>query len=179
MNKLFDDKQLYPLLFQNDFSKIKIFLDKYGLDSVDRDGRSFLTNSIAEQKNIFANNLIKLGANINQLDNEGSPPLFAAIRANNLEMLKELINNPALEKNIQNNYGKNALGIALQAYPKDNKLMITLIKQGISPFVEDINGNSPYSIMKKYESGEITKGGSKLNIESVIQEIDKNFSEIR
>jgi ankyrin repeat protein len=122
---------------------------------------------------MFANNLIKIGADINQLDNEGSPPLFTAIRVKNIEMLKELLNNSALDKNIQNNYGKNAIAIALQAHPKDNELMITLINQGINPFAEDINGNSPYSIMKKYESGEITKGGNKLNIEPVIQEIDK------
>ena len=175
MNKFFDDKQLYPLLFQNDFSKVKVFLDKYGLDSVDRDGRSFLTNSIVEHKNVFANNLIKLGANINQLDNEGSPPLFAAIRANNCEMINELLNIKLLDKNIQNSYGKNAVAVALQAHPKDNQLMITLVKHGINPFAEDVNGNSPYATMKKYESGEITKGGNKLNIEPVIQEIERMY----
>lgn len=39
MTNYFDDKQLYPLLFQNDFSKILSFLEKYGLNSVDRNGR--------------------------------------------------------------------------------------------------------------------------------------------
>ncbi|MDR2810439.1 MAG: hypothetical protein LBB84_07785 [Tannerellaceae bacterium] len=93
-------------------------------------------------------------------------------------MLKELLNNSALDKNIQNNYGKNAIAIALQAHPKDNELMIALINQGINPFAEDIKGNSPYSIMKKYESGEITKGGNKLNIEPVIQDDRTCFQKI-
>ena len=176
MNELFDDKQLYPLLFQNDFSKIKIFLDKYGLNSVDRDGRNFLTNSIAEHKNSFAKKLIELGADINQLDNDGSPPLFTAIRVKNTEMIKELLRDPVLDKNIQNRYGKNAISIALQAHPKDNELMIFLIDAGIDPFAEDKNGKSSYSLMKKYESGEITKGGNKLNIKPVIQRIDEIYN---
>lgn len=173
MNKLFDDKQLYPLLFQNDFSKIIEFLDMYGLDSVDRDGRSFLTNSIAEHKNIFAKKLIELGADINQLDNEGSPPLFTAIRVKNIEMLKELFHNLNLHKNLENKNGKNAINIALQAHPNDNELMIFLVEQGLNPFTKDKNGKSAYSLMKKYESGEITKGGNKLNIEPVIQKINE------
>ncbi len=175
MSKLFDDKQLYPLLFQNDFSKIKKFLDKYGLDSVDRDGRSFLTNCIAEHKNSFAKKIIELGADVNQLDNDGAPPLFTAIREKNVEMLKELLSNLNLDKNIQDNYGKNALGIALQAHPKDNNLMIFLVEEGIDPFVRDKKGKSPYLLMKKYESGEITKGGSKLNIEPVIKKIEDTY----
>lgn len=176
MNKLFDDKQLYPLLFQNDFSKIEIFLDRFGLDSVDRDGRSFFTNSIAEHKNNFAKKLIDMGANINQLDNDGSPPLFTAIRTKNLEILQELFSNPALDKNTQNNYGKNAISIALQAHPKDNELMIFLIDAGIDPFIKDKNGNSPYSLIKKYALGEITIGGEKLNIEPVINRINDIYN---
>lgn len=176
MNKLFDDKQLYPLLFQNDFSKIKIFLDKYGLNSVDRDGRSFLTNSIAEHKNSFAKKLIELGADINQLDNDGSPPLFTAIRVKNIEIIKELFSNPFLDKKIQNKYGKNAINIALQAHPRDNELMIFLIDAGIDPFAKDKNGQSSYLLMKKYESGKITKGGNKLNIEPVVQKINDMYS---
>ena len=55
MTDYFDDKQLYPLLFQNDFSKILSFLEKYGLDSVDRNGRSFLMNCIADNPNVDKN----------------------------------------------------------------------------------------------------------------------------
>ena len=71
MTNYFDDKQLYPLLFQNDFSKILSFLEKYGLNSVDRNGRSFLMNCIAEGKNDFAYKLIELGANLNHQDASG------------------------------------------------------------------------------------------------------------
>lgn len=173
--KKFDDKQLYSLLLQDDFSKVKDFLDKYGLNSVDRDGRSFLTNSISEQKNSFAKKLIDLGSDINQQDYSGETPLFAAIRANNLEILEILLDNPNLNKSLKNDEGKNALMIALQTYPKDNELMIYLIEKGINPFTEDINNNSAYSLMKRYASGEITKGGKKVNIEPVIQAINQKY----
>lgn len=91
MTNYFDDKQLYPLLFQNDFSKILSFLEKYGLNSVDRNGRSFLMNCIAEGKNDFAYKLIELGANLNHQDASGASPLFAAIWAYNIEMIVSLL----------------------------------------------------------------------------------------
>lgn len=103
MTNYFDDKQLYPLLFQNDFSKILSFLEKYGLDSVDRNGRSFLMNCIAEGKNDFAYKLIELGANLNHQDASGASPLFAAIWAYNIEMIVSLLDNPSVDKNITDN----------------------------------------------------------------------------
>jgi|SRR5690554_2836289 len=173
--KKFDDKQLYPLLLQDDFSKVKDFLDKYGLDSVDRDGRSFLTNTIAEHKNIFAKELIALGADINQQDNKGSTPLQMAVRVKNVEMMNELLENKYIEKNIQDTYGKNALGVALDEYPEDNNLMIVLINSGIDPFAKYKNGGTPYSEIEEFQSGEITIGGKKLNIEPVIQAIEIKY----
>lgn len=173
--KKFDDKQLAFLLLQDDFSKVKDFLDKYGLNSVDRDGRSFLSTAITRKKNVFAKKLIDLGADINQQDYSGEPPLFAAIRAKNLEILKILFDNPNLNKSLQNDDEKNAMMIALQAHPTDNEFMVYLIENEINPFVEDINKNSAYSLMKRYASGEITRGGEKVNIEPVIQFINQKY----
>lgn len=173
--KKFDDKQLATLLLQDDFSKVKDFLNKYGLNSVDRDGRSFLTTSIAKNKNIFAKKLIELGADINQQDNKGITPLQMAVRVKNMEMINELLKNKNIEKNIQNIYGQNALGVALTEYPEDNDLMISLINSGIDPFAKYKNGDTPYSEMQEFQRGEITIGGRKLDMEPVIQAIDKMY----
>ena len=175
MTNYFDDKQLYPLLFQNDFSKIQSFLEKYGLDSVDRNGRSFFMNCIAEGKNDFAYKLMELGANLNHQDASGASPLFAAIWAYNIEMIVCLLDNPCIDKNITDNQGRNALRIALQYHPEDCELMIKIIRAGVSPFSCDNNGVSFYDLLQKYASGSITKGGRKLNVKPIIIEIENGM----
>lgn len=37
----------------NDLNKVDAFLQKYGLDNVDRDGQNFLMTAIIERKNIY------------------------------------------------------------------------------------------------------------------------------
>ncbi|WP_395092925.1 ankyrin repeat domain-containing protein [Vaginella massiliensis] len=176
MKQKFDDKKLYSLLLQDDFSLVKDFLDKYGVDSVDRDGRNFLTTAIVEHKNSFAKKLIDLGSDINQQDNSGYCPLLFAVSTKNMEMLTELLHNPKIDKTVRNKYGKNALGIALQAHPEDNDLLFLLVESGIDPFMKYINEtDSPYSEMKEFESGEMTIGNNKLNIEPVVQKIEKKY----
>lgn len=177
MKNNFDDKQLYPLLFQSEFSKIELFLEKYGINSVDRDGRSFFINCVAEQKNSFAEKLLKLGADINQQDENGWTALHFAVKNRDIEMIDLLFKNPVLNKSLQNNFGKNAFGIALQNHPKDNDFLIKLVRMGIDPFVKETSGHSSYSKMKLYEAGEITIGLDKINITPVLQEIDKMYKD--
>lgn len=173
--KKFDDKQLASLLLQDDFSNVQDFLNKYGLNSVDRDGRSFLTTVIARNKNRFAKKLIELGADINQQDNKGITPLQMAVRVKNIEMINELLGCENIEKNAQDIYGRNALGVALTEYPEDNDFMISLINSGIDPFLKYKNGGTPYSEMQEFQRGKITIGGRKLDMEPVIQVIDKMY----
>lgn len=170
----FDDTQLYPLMLQADFSNIEKFLKKYGLNSVDRDGRSFLTNTIEEGKNEFAKKLIDLGADINQQDNIGSTPLFAAIRANNTEIINCLLNDPKININATDRLGKNALRIALQFHPRNEELLLNLIRKGVDPFIADNNGITPYSLILRYQSGKITKGGEKLDFSPILKAIELN-----
>lgn len=172
MTKYFDDKQLYPLLLQNDFSMVLSFLEKYGYDSVDRNGRNFLMNCIAEGKNDFAYKLIELGANLNHQDASGASPFFSAIWSKNLDMIDFLLDSPSVDKNIKDNQGKNALRIALQYHPEDCELMIRLLRAGVDPLACDNNGLSFYALLQKYDSGNITKGGRKLNVKPVIVEIE-------
>ncbi|WP_349855051.1 ankyrin repeat domain-containing protein [Bacteroides cellulosilyticus] len=110
MTKYFDDKQLYPLLLQNDFSKVLSFLEKYGYDSVDRNGRNFLMNCIAEGKNDFAYKLIELGANLNHQDASGASPFFSAIWSKNLDMIDYLLDSPNVDKKLRTIKGKMLSG---------------------------------------------------------------------
>lgn len=172
--KRFNYTQLFSLMLQEDFKKIENFLEEYGIDSVDRDGRTFLIHTIIEGKNEFAKRLIDLGADINQQDNRGFPPLFFAICEHNIEMLNCLLNNPKINSNVTDNLGKNALRIALQYNPLDKELLLYLLSKGIDPFAADNNGNTTYSLMLRFQSGEITMGGKKLDYSEVINEIESH-----
>ncbi|MBO0470464.1 hypothetical protein JZO66_07890 [Enterococcus sp. DIV0242_7C1] len=44
----FDDTKLYELLGRADIQEIDNFLEKYGINSVDRDGRTFLLSTIVK-----------------------------------------------------------------------------------------------------------------------------------
>ena len=50
---------MFELFDEDDFTKVISFVDKYGCDFVDRDGRNLLMNFIVEGKSTFAIELIK------------------------------------------------------------------------------------------------------------------------
>ncbi len=178
MNKKFDDKQLYPLLLQNDFSKVVDFLERYGLNSVDRGGRNFLINCIAEGKNEFAIRLISMGIDVNQKDKKGLTPFMMAVLAKNREMIDILIKNDNVDVQAVDHYGKNALRWALQNHVFDNNFLISLVNLGIDPFKKDNTGCSSFDIMEKFASGVLTIGGKKLNIEPVIDIIKRKYPDL-
>ena len=74
---------MFELFDEDDFTKVISFVDKYGCDFVDRDGRNLLMNFIVEGKSTFAIELIKQykmnGLNLDLQDDSGWTALhFAA-----------------------------------------------------------------------------------------------------
>jgi hypothetical protein len=59
---------------------------------------------------------------------------------------------------------------------KYKELLLNLVKKGIDPFIADNNGITPYSLMLRYQSGKITKGGEKLDFSPVLEEIELSKS---
>ena len=66
---------MFELFDEDDFTKVISFVDKYGCDFVDRDGRNLLMNFIVEGKSTFAIELIKQykmnGLNLDLQDDSG------------------------------------------------------------------------------------------------------------
>ncbi|MGE8036671.1 ankyrin repeat domain-containing protein [Lysinibacillus sp. NPDC093692] len=94
MNK-FDDTQLYALLNESNYEKINAFLQKYGLDSVDRDGRTFLMSAIVEGKGDIVSYLVNIGCNVNAKDKTGLTALHFAAIYDRCNIVKVLITHGA------------------------------------------------------------------------------------
>lgn len=94
MNK-FDDTQLYALLNESNYEKINAFLQIYGIDSVDRDGRTFLMSAIVEGKGDIVSYLLNIGCNVNAKDKAGLTALHFAAIYDRCSIVKVLITNGA------------------------------------------------------------------------------------
>lgn len=77
---------MFELFDEDDFTKVISFVDKYGCDFVDRDGRNLLMNFIVEGKSTFAIELIKQykmnGLNLDLQDDSGWTALHFAAQEN-------------------------------------------------------------------------------------------------
>lgn len=81
---------MFELFDEDDFTKVISFVDKYGCDFVDRDGRNLLMNFIVEGKSTFAIELIKQykmnGLNLDLQDDSGWTALHFAAQENSPEI---------------------------------------------------------------------------------------------
>ena len=85
---------MFELFDEDDFTKVISFVDKYGCDFVDRDGRNLLMNFIVEGKSTFAIELIKQykmnGLNLDLQDDSGWTALHFAAQENSPEIIELL-----------------------------------------------------------------------------------------
>lgn len=131
MNK-FDDTQLYALLIESDFEKINTFLLKYGLDSVDRDGRTFLMSAIVEGKEDIVNYLVNIGCNINNKDKSGLSALHFAAIYDRYNIVKVLITRGA-EIDAVDNIGNTPLWRAIMENSNETSTIRYLLENGADP----------------------------------------------
>lgn len=154
--KYFDDNKLYDLVFQDDFEKVKDFLERYGLDSRDRDGATFLMTCIVEDEYNFVVNLLELGTNVNAQQKSGYSALHFAIQESNLPILNLLLGVNEIDLNLQDKYGHTPLLRILtngnRKDPRSYMMVEKLINRGASLEIENSSGQSPRSMME-----EITK----------------------
>ena len=145
MNK-FDDSKLYQLLEEKDFRKIDAFLKKYGADSVDRDGRTFLMSAIVEQKIELVKHLISLSCNVNASDIQGLTPLhFAAIYDN--EAIASLLVEHGANIDAQDDQGNTPLWRAVMENDAKASVAKYLISVGADMAKENNHGVSPSDLM--------------------------------
>ena len=141
---------IYELFDEDDFTKVISFVDKYGCDFVDRDGRNLLMNFIVEGKSTFAIELIKQykmnGLNLDLQDDSGWTALHFAAQENSPEII-ELLAGSKANLNIQEENGRTPLFIAI--FNRNDKSAITLLENGADITVNNNYGVSPMSLVTK------------------------------
>ena len=141
---------MFELFDEDDFTKVISFVDKYGCDFVDRDGRNLLMNFIVEGKSTFAIELIKQykmnGLNLDLQDDSGWTALHFAAQENSPEII-ELLAGSKANLNIQEENGRTPLFIAI--FDRNDKSAITLLENGADITVNNNSGVSPMSFVTK------------------------------
>lgn len=129
------------------FLKIKEFLGKYGLDSVDRDGRTFLMSAVVEGDEIIIKNLIELGCDINKKDNHGLTALHLATINNKINSVKILLNHKA-DVNSVDDIGNSALWRASMELASDSEIIKLLLENGADINLANKHGVSPKDLLE-------------------------------
>lgn len=145
MNK-FDDTQLYKLLIASNLQDIDDFLNKYGIDSVDRDGRTFLMSAVSENKIEIVSHLIKNGTDVTKQDKQGLTALHLACFEDNQEIAQLLIDNGSKIDQIDNE-GNTALWRAVMAHDENARTVKLLISKGADVNIQNKHGVSPSDLM--------------------------------
>lgn len=142
-NKEAEDR-MFELFNKRNFSAVESFIEKYGCEFIDRDGRNLLMNLIIEGKNKFAIELIKRYSgkelNVNWQDNYGWTALHFAVQEKSLDVLNALIEVKA-NMNLQDEYGRTPLFIAI--FENSDKLSIALLENGADIHLSNKSGASP------------------------------------
>ncbi|KAF2331061.1 ankyrin repeat domain-containing protein [Flavobacterium ginsenosidimutans] len=145
--KTFDDTQLYKLLYGKDFSKIKDFLEKYGLDSVDRDGRTFLMSAIVHGDVSIIKELLLIGCDMNKQDEQGLTALHLAAINDKIDSVKILLDFKA-KIDVVDNIGNTALWRAAMELESDSEIIKLLLENGSNINLENQNGVSPKDLLE-------------------------------
>ncbi|MDM5247994.1 MULTISPECIES: ankyrin repeat domain-containing protein [unclassified Lysinibacillus] len=146
MNK-FDDTQLYVLLNESNYEKINTFLQKYGLDSVDRDGRTFLMSAIVEGKEDVVNYLVNIGCNVNTKDKSGLTALHFAVIYDRFTIVKVLITHGA-EIDAVDNVGNTPLWRAIMENSNETSTIRYLLENGADPSKANNRGIAPKDLLE-------------------------------
>ncbi|MFT9820949.1 ankyrin repeat domain-containing protein [Lysinibacillus sp. NPDC056185] len=146
MNK-FDDTQLYVLLNESNYEKINAFLQKYGLDSVDRDGRTFLMTAIVEGKDDIVNYLVNIGCNVNIKDASGLTALHFAAIYDRYNIVKVLIIRGA-EIDAIDNLGNTPLWRAIMENSNETSTIRYLLENGADPKKANNRGIAPKDLLE-------------------------------
>ena len=161
----FNSKEMFKIFNENNFDDLQGFINKYSINSADRDGRNLLINCIIENKRDWAIYIIRNyeELDVNSKDRRGWSALHFAVQCNFLDMVKELLKNKNIDINIADNNGNTALMQAvhnnLRCY---EDIIIILLEAGMDINQENIHGIRPNEFLMTRVNDYIRKNNIKL-----------------
>ena len=145
--KSFDDRSLYRLLSKNILDEVKEFIDRYGVDSVDRDGRTLLMTAVTERKNEIVRFIVELGGDVNAKDYQGFSALhFAAFRDN--DVAAEILLDAGANIGSKDTQGNTPIWRLVMKNGAQSKCYDIFIKGGADINEKNKHGVSPADIMQ-------------------------------
>jgi ankyrin repeat protein len=109
--KKFDSTEMFKIFHNNNFDELLEFVNKYGIDSVDREGRNVLINCVISNKKEWVTYILKqfTELDINTKDNSGWSALHFAASGNNVEIVDLLLKHKTIDLNVTDDYGRTPL----------------------------------------------------------------------
>ncbi|ASY30695.1 ankyrin repeat domain-containing protein [Taylorella equigenitalis] len=154
--KKFDEDQMYSIVLGKiDKHKIDEFVNKFGTDSVDRDGRTILSTAVVENNKNLVKYLISKGFDVNASDSDGLTALHLAAIHNRYKMIEILLENGA-KVNSLDKWGNTPISRAVypsQKLEKFNKSARILLANGGDLSIKNFYGISMQDLMDKYSRG--------------------------
>ena len=149
--KKFDSKEMFKIFLENNFDGLLEFINKYGINAVDRDGRNILLNCITENKIEWAKYIINnfSDLDINSKDNTGWSALHFAVNGLSYEIIDELLKHKTIKINITDEYGRTVLMNLRHKNKASNSddVIIKLLEAGVDINKSDNYGKKPYDYL--------------------------------
>jgi ankyrin repeat protein len=124
--------------------------EKVNLEEVDSDGRTLLMNAIAPEMSSprMVRILLQNGADLDHQDHQDICALHIAARNDKVEILSLLLNWGA-NPNILDQYGNNAIALAIFGNRTDFRSVRLLMEKGADPTIKNKHGNSALDTARK------------------------------
>ncbi|MDR2232309.1 MAG: ankyrin repeat domain-containing protein [Tannerella sp.] len=148
--KEFKLKDLFMVMEKNDLSSFNNFVKTYGINSCEeKDKRNLLMYSIIQKKDVFSEELINWGIDLNYQDKQGYSALHFAVQENNLYIVDYLLKKE-VDFDIVDINGNTPLWRALFNQKKiDNNIIISLLEAGADLNKHNNHGVAPLKFIKE------------------------------
>ena len=147
--KRLNENEMFDLFDEQNFHKVSEYVAKYGINSVDRDGRTLLINFIVEHKTEFSLELIKnyKDLDIDLQDVNGWSALHFAAQENDVNCLKALIDKKATI-DITDKHGNTPLWRALFENASE-EIVLLLLESKADIKKKNLHGVPPKDLVEK------------------------------
>lgn len=117
--------------------------------------QNLLHEAVAYDALEILNYLLYCNININKQDDEGKTPLHYSLDHNNYELTKLLLNTKGIEKDIKDQYGNNAMWVAVFNADGDYDIVKFLKEYGIDSTSKNNSDRSPLDLAKQFDDDEM------------------------